>query len=73
MGMRRQHIVAEDISGAEQEHADQPGRGDHSRANDPARLARSRVGQRANTNIEAEPGQRRGHRLDDGLNENERH
>src|SRR6202035_909447 len=70
---RQQHVVAEDTSSAEQEHTDEPGRGDHRRADDPAGLAHSRAGQGANTDIEAEPGERRGHRLDDDHDNDERH
>src|SRR5215472_16922945 len=69
MGMR----VAECTNAAEQEHADQPGRGGHCRADDPTRLTRPPAGQGANTGIEADPDQRRGHHLADGQNKNERH
>ena len=70
---RRQRIVAERTSGAEEEHADEPGCGDFCLADDPARLTRPAAGQGANTGIEAEPSQRRGHRLADGQNKNVRH
>src|SRR5262249_27643589 len=67
------HVAAEEAGCAEQEQASEPGRGDHRRADDPARPAGSPARQSTNTDIEADPGQRRGYRLDDGLNENEEH